>query len=317
MLQPFHLRAEHVALELGQPGDHGGLDGLRPQVVQRGLVDDVVLTTSPQQRQEVQARFRPAGAEDAKALAADLRGHPGAAGMARAGIIDGDVRRGGQACLQDRTVFLLERLQIGGEQAHDLALGDRQADAVQQIGEALGGHLALRVQGEAEPAHAGTEPAGDPDRQGRDEGLALGCHPAFPLVAHHLGNQHQIPVHHRLVAFEARAGWNLGPERHLAGDPIPFGAAAWAPARTRRSRLGGFLHAGGFERRARRQVLEPGDLVLQGLVVEAQVAVVEAQLLDLLLQSIDLAGQIRDQLAQGRRGQGLGGTTEAAPSCMD
>ena len=63
-------------------------------------------------------------------------------------------------------------------------------------------------------------------------------------------------------------------------------------------------------------MLEPGDLVLQGLVVEAQVAVVEAQLLDLLLQSIDLAGQIRDQLAQGLLGQGLGGITEAAPSCI-
>ena len=158
LFQPFQIRAERVALKLGQPGDHGGLDGLRPQVVQRGLVDDVVLTTSPQQRQEVQARFRPAGAEDTKARAADLGGHRGAAGMACAGVINGDVRRGGQACLQDRTVFLFERLQIGGEQAHDLALGDRQADAVQQIGEPLGGHLALRVQGEAEPAHARPEP---------------------------------------------------------------------------------------------------------------------------------------------------------------
>ncbi|WP_256451926.1 hypothetical protein [Microvirga sp. VF16] len=37
---------------------------------------------------------------------------------------------------------------------------------------------------------------------------------------------------------------------------------------------------------ARRQVLEPRDLVLQGLIVEAQVAVVEAQPLDLLLQSL-------------------------------
>jgi hypothetical protein len=54
-------------------------------------------------------------------------------------------------------------------------------------------------------------------------------------------------------------------------------------------------------------VLEPGDLILQGLVVEAQVAVVAAQLLDLVLQAIDLAGQIRDQLAQGLLGQGLGG----------
>ena len=95
-----------------QPGDHGGLDRLPAQVVQRGLVDDVVLATTPQQRQEVQARFRPAGAEDAKALAADLRGHTGTAGMPCAGIIDGDVRRGDQARLQDRVVFLRERLQI-------------------------------------------------------------------------------------------------------------------------------------------------------------------------------------------------------------
>ena len=157
-----------------QPGDHGRLDRLRAQIVQRGLVDDIVLAASPQQRQEVQARFRPAGAEDAKALAADLRGDPRTAGMPRTGIVDGDVRRGDQAGFQDRVVFLLERLQIGGEQAHHLALGDRQADAVQQIGEALGGHLALRVQGEAEPPHAGPEPARDPLRQRRDEGPALG-----------------------------------------------------------------------------------------------------------------------------------------------
>ena len=94
-------------------------------------------------------------------------------------------------------------------------------------------------------------------------------------------------------------------------DPIPFGAAAGAPAWTRGPRLGGFVHAGRLERRARRQVLEPGDLVLQGLVVVAQVAVVETQLLDLLLQSIDLAGQIRDEQAQGLLGQGLGGISRA------
>ena len=148
-----------------------------------------------------------------------------------------------------------------------------------------------------------------PTGNGGDDGLPLGCHPPFPLVAHHLGSQHQIPVHHGLVAFEARAGWNLGSDRDLARHPIPFGAAAWAAARTGRPRLDGFLHAGGFERRARRQVLEPGDLISQSLVVAAQVAVVAAQMLDLLLQSIDLAGQIRDQPAQSRRGQGLGGTT--------
>jgi hypothetical protein len=207
--------------------------------------------------------------------------------------------------LQDRAVFLFERLQIGGEQAHDLALGDRQADAIEQIGQALGGDLALRVQGQAEPPHAGPEPTRDPRWQRGDEGLALGREPAFPFVAHHLGSQDQIPLHHGLVAFEARAGWHLGSDRHLAGHPIPLGTTAGTPARFGRARLGGFVHAGGFERRARRQVLEPGDLILQGLVVAAQVAVVEAQLLDLLLQSIDLASQIRDQPAQGRRGQGL------------
>jgi len=162
------------------------------------------------------------------------------------------------------------------------------------------------VQGQAEPPHAGTVAAGNPRRQRRDDGLALWREPAFPLVAHDLRGQDQIPLHHCLVTFEARAGWHLDLQRHLAGDPIPFGAAAWALARLGRLRLSGFLHAGGFERWTRRQVLEPGDLVLQGLVVDTQVAVVEAQLFDFLLQSIDLTGQIRDQLAQGLLGQGLG-----------
>ena len=50
-----------------------------------------------------------------------------------------------------------------------------------------------------------------------------------------------------------------------------------------------------------------GHLILQSLVVDTQVAVVEVQPLDLLFQSIDLAGQIRDQEAQGLLGQRLGG----------
>jgi site-specific DNA recombinase len=57
MLQPVQLRAEHLALELRQPGDHGGLDRLPAHIVQRGVIDDVVLATTPQQRQEVQARL--------------------------------------------------------------------------------------------------------------------------------------------------------------------------------------------------------------------------------------------------------------------
>ena len=211
--------------------------------------------------------------------------------MSRTGIVDGDVSRGSQAGLQDRMVFLLERLQIGGEQAHHLPLRDRQANAVQKIGQALGGDLALRVQGQAEPPHAGPEPACDPFRQRRDEGLALGRHPPFPLVAHHLGGEHQFSAHQRLVAFEARAGRHFGPDRDLAGDPIPFGAAAWTPARTGRPRLGGLFHAGRLERWARREVLEPGDLVLQSLVSNVQGAVVEAQPLDLLLQSLVVGPQ--------------------------
>jgi hypothetical protein len=57
------------------------------------------------------------------------------------------------------------------------------------------------------------------------------------------------------------------------GHPIPFGAAARALARLGKLRLSGFVHAGGFERWPRRQVLEPCDLILQGQVVPATVSV--------------------------------------------
>jgi hypothetical protein len=40
------------------------------------------------------------------------------------------VRRGDKTSLQHPVVFLLEQLQIRGEQAHDLTFGDRQTDAV-------------------------------------------------------------------------------------------------------------------------------------------------------------------------------------------
>jgi hypothetical protein len=75
-----------LALELHQPGDHGSLDRLPAQIGQSGFVDDILVAATPQQRQEVQARFRPAGAEDRKALAADLGGDPRTAGMPCAGI---------------------------------------------------------------------------------------------------------------------------------------------------------------------------------------------------------------------------------------
>jgi hypothetical protein len=43
MLQPVHLRREHLVRLRRQSGDHGGLDRLPAQIVQRGFVDDIVL----------------------------------------------------------------------------------------------------------------------------------------------------------------------------------------------------------------------------------------------------------------------------------
>jgi hypothetical protein len=51
-------------------------------------------------------------------------------------------------------------------------------------------------------------------------------------------------------------------------------------------------YTGRFERRALRQVLEPGDLVLQGLIAGVQVAVVAAQLPDIFLQSLIVGPQL-------------------------
>jgi hypothetical protein len=86
----------------------------------------IVVTARLQHRQEVQARFRPAGADDRKVVAADLRGDNRVAGMPRAGIISGDGQREDEA---RRVVLLFERLQIHGEQAHHLPLGGRNKNS--------------------------------------------------------------------------------------------------------------------------------------------------------------------------------------------
>ncbi|WP_245428535.1 hypothetical protein [Sinorhizobium sp. FG01] len=76
-----------------EPGHNRVLDALRLQPVHRLVIENIVLMTRPQDGQEIEPRFRQAGAEGGKVLAANLGGEGIAPIVPRTGIVDRDERR--------------------------------------------------------------------------------------------------------------------------------------------------------------------------------------------------------------------------------
>jgi hypothetical protein len=196
------------------------------------------------------------------------------------------------------------------QQAHHLPLGDRHADPRQQRREPLGGHLALDVAGEQEPAQGRAEPALDPGRQGCRDRLSVRGPPAFAAVADHARHQEQVLDDDVLVALEARSGWHRDRE-HLvldAAPPVALGAAPAAPPRSlagrRRRGVARPLQARGLPLRPRRQPLEPGDLVLQLSVLGPQRGILLAQPDDLVQQPRHQGSKIPDRQRLDLRGFG-------------
>ena len=97
VVHPFLVRGESERSMAGEPVD----DVLRQigaaHVGDRRRVDHVARRAAQQTAQESQARFARPGAERGEPVGADVGGETAFAGMARAGVVDGDEGRARQA----------------------------------------------------------------------------------------------------------------------------------------------------------------------------------------------------------------------------
>ena len=109
-----------------EPVDHRARQTALAHGAQRLRVDHVILVPCPQERpqerEEGLAGLRPAGPEGREALAADVRGHPVASGMAGAGVVHRDKGRAREPGPQHPLVFLGKGLEVRGQEPHDLTL---------------------------------------------------------------------------------------------------------------------------------------------------------------------------------------------------
>ena len=193
--------------------------------------------------------------------------------MSGTGVIHADIGRRGQACPQDRLILRHKPLQIGGEDAHHLALGDVHADPVQDRGQPLRRHLPLGMQRETEPPQVGAKAAEQSLRQVRDDPFAFRCQPAFAPVADEFRRDRQVTNQDGSISLEARPRRGCRSQHLLTSDAVLVAFRATPPpwtAALANLPFGNLVHAGGFERRPRRQVLQPRDLIAQFLVLDLQ-----------------------------------------------
>ena len=156
-----------------------------------------------QQIEEVQPALRWPCAEPGEPVVADLRAEAVRYFVPCAGVIDRYPGRGLQSGAQHVAVFGKEVVMLLGQQALDLALGDRQADRLQQGGQTRQRGLALMVLHQHEAAQVRAEMSLGPLRQRRDDRLAVRRDPAFAPVADRMHRQHQLLDQIGLVALEA------------------------------------------------------------------------------------------------------------------
>lgn len=251
-----------------------------------GLVEDIVLIVAAQQGQKVQPRLRGRRAKGGEMLATDMRRMKIAVGMASTGVIDRHIGRRDQAGMQHGGILGVKAIQPLRQKPDDLSFGNLDTDIVEQGRQSLRRDLPMRVQHKTKPSQIGPKATSYPRRQRRDDGVSLRRQPAFPPVTNHLDPQDQIPDETVLVALEARSRRSTGRKNLFTSDVarVAFGAAA--PFRPllvgNRHAADCLFHPRGSERRARRQVFQPRNLVAQKLVVDLQPSVFEPELIVLI-----------------------------------
>ncbi len=129
VLHPLLVRGKHQPSMVGEPVDDLLRQISAAHVGDRRRVDHIAGRAAEQTSKESQARFPLAGAECGESIGADVGGETALAGMARAGVVDGDEGRAGKSRPQHRFILGAEAVELGGHKPHHLVLGDRQTQA--------------------------------------------------------------------------------------------------------------------------------------------------------------------------------------------
>jgi len=221
-----------------------------------------------QQLKKVETALRSAAAEPGELRIADLGAEAVLGLVARTGVVDGDPGGIGKPGPQHVAGLRQEALLAGDQQANDLALGDVDAEAVQQPDQPRHRDLSLMILGEHEAAQFGSEMTVDAVRQRRHDRLAVRGLPALPAEMRDPRLDHQVLNQEAGIAFETRAGRRRGLERPLLVDrQFGFRAAAPTALATGHNRRGlaRLIHSARLDVRPAGSALQPRNLVaLQG-----------------------------------------------------
>lgn len=134
------LAAGKAPLRLRQEGDGGLRRPVIAHLIERGLVDDVILSPGPQQFEKIEPALRAGGCKKGEAIVADMGAKAVLGLMPCPSIVNGQPGCRGKACAQHP-----RELRRAAEQPHDLPLGDIDAQILQLDEQARGGQSAFRL----------------------------------------------------------------------------------------------------------------------------------------------------------------------------
>ena len=230
MAHPFLVRLEDERGVAGELVDDVLRQIARAHIGDRGGVDHIGRRAAQKTAEEGQARLAGAGAERGEPVGADVGGEAALAGVARSGVVDGDEPRARKPRPQHRLVLGAEPLQLGGQEPHHLALGDRQTQPGQNLHDPFAGHLALKMKHQHEAMQVRAAPADDPRIERGGQRLALRRLAALAPIERRLSLQRQVLNDDLLIALVARARRGLDRQLHRPIDR-KFGDAGAAPPR--------------------------------------------------------------------------------------
>jgi len=247
---PGGLIGEDPLRMFGQAGDHRPGKRALAHVGHRLGIDDVIAMAGAQESEEIAAALRLRGAKPGEVGVADLGAHAVAGFVASAGVVHRDPGRARKPGAEHIAGLVEESVLAGDQQAHDLPLGDDDAERPQQRQQPRHRDLPLMVLGEHEAAQLRPEMTMNAGRQRRRHHFTVRPLPALAAEIHDLRADHQV-LHHKIrVAFKACAvRWGGDFDGALLVDRKlrRFAALRARLARRRRLRLGRLVHATGFD----------------------------------------------------------------------
>ena len=208
--RPGLLIGEVTVGMFGESGDHTAGQRAFAHIGERGVIDDVIAMAGAQQAEKIEAALRGGGGEGGEMGVADLGAKAVIGLVARAGVVHRDPGRARQPGAQYIARFVAKAILAGGQQADHLALGNVDAEGLQQCHQSRHRGLTLMILGEYEAPQLRPEMTSDAGRQRCRRHLAVGGLPALALEIDDVRTQHQVLHHEAGVALEARAGRRRG-----------------------------------------------------------------------------------------------------------